>query len=465
MHKTALPFTTLTTNTGKVYRGKGDYLDVTTNELIVGGGGDQMRISVNPDNHTGDLYFSHTEYIGQIVADIPAASDMSPFQVHSYPLNAALEGTFPFLAQIAANFAMYEFQGLVFQYKPNSGEGGGASKALGKVCMATDYDPEAMPFTNMQAMENYSYANSTKPSRGLHHGVECKKSQRATTMLYTRTDAMPIGPTALGRKNKVFTDLGLFQIATQGVAGNQDQPAAHQVAVGELWVSYKIKLSRTQLSVAQGLSLANFDDFIFSIPAAANAQPAVTSIGNSNSLGGALVGLYQDPGTTSTSRQGLRYTFPANVVAGTYLLTYNIPGNRPPLYLRGGVGWQDNADGSHGGPIQRLGLHGGVLLHPYLQTGSAVPTELTYGPDDPIDASVLWTTADQKLSMLGIESGGAAGGCCAQLIFSVLAPDGLAPWFDVFWADTTSGTGLNFRFSITQVSDSYQDASFTALAQ
>lgn len=85
-------------------------------------------------------------------------------------------------------------------------------------------------------MENYDYSSSAKPSLGMLHGVETKHASSATNMLYVRT-----GNTA---KDKVFTDLGTFSIATEGIPGVAG--AATQI-IGELWVTYRIKLSRANL--------------------------------------------------------------------------------------------------------------------------------------------------------------------------------------------------------------------------
>ena len=217
------------------YRGLGDYDDgggahVSTygpavdNQLIAGSG--NVPISVNSSNDlTGDITFTHTEFVSNI--EVATAG----FENRVFPLNPGLEESFPFLSQIARNFTLYDLEGLIFEYRPTSGEFGGGSNALGKVVMATNYDPDDQPFFSSRVMENYDYATSSKPSLTCRHGVETANSQQALNMSYIRTSEIS--------RDKIFTDLGTFQLATEGL------PATG--LIGELWVTYKCSLSRSRI--------------------------------------------------------------------------------------------------------------------------------------------------------------------------------------------------------------------------
>lgn len=218
--------------------------EVQTNQLVEVSGGDldmprNQSISVNADEHTGDVVISHTEFVQNITAEVTTETS-SPFKVQEFPINPGLAGTFPFLSQIAQNYTMYQFEGLMFQYKPTSGESGNASNALGKVLLSTDYDPSAAPYINSIQMANADYAQSTKPSCGAVHGVETAPQQQAMKMSYIRT-----GTSA---RDKIFTDVGLFQIASEGIPFSQGAPPTAQTTqLGELWVTYKVRLSRANL--------------------------------------------------------------------------------------------------------------------------------------------------------------------------------------------------------------------------
>lgn len=206
---------------------------------------------VNSGNDlSGDIYLARREFLGNVYAQVTGTGNanattpmQSQFNVNTYNINAGLPGSFPWLSQVAKNFTYYEFHGLVFEYKPTSGEFGNMStNALGKVVMCTQYDPDAPNFQSSVQMENYDYATACKPSEHMLHGVETKHTQRPTNMLYVRTGATS--------KDEALTDLGDFQIATEGVAMNLAASATLQtvtVPIGELWVAYKVKLSRANI--------------------------------------------------------------------------------------------------------------------------------------------------------------------------------------------------------------------------
>jgi len=195
----------------------------------------QVPISVNSTgDETGDVWVTHTEFVQNVTATATAAGS-TLFQQQQFALNPGLSTTFPFLSQLAQNFEMYDFHGLMFQYKPTSGESGAASNSLGKVMLAVNYDPDAGPFLNSVQLENYDYACSTKPALGLVHGVETANHQQAVNMMYVRTGT--------SSKDKVFTDLGTLTVATEGVPAS----GAGTQIIGELWVTYSIRLSRANL--------------------------------------------------------------------------------------------------------------------------------------------------------------------------------------------------------------------------
>lgn len=243
----------------RTYRGRGDYTDVSAEEIPEGDtsmygptqenqliGGSNPPISVNAGgDETGDITFAHTEFVSNVT------SSGATFNSQSYGLNPGLLNTFPFLGQIAKYFTLFEFNGLIFQYKPTSGEFGSGNNQLGKVIMATEYDPDAVPFPNSKVMENYDYANASKPSLTINHGVETASKQMALKMLYVRS-----GTTA---RDKIFTDIGTFQIATEGIPDSG--------IIGELWVTYNVKLSRAQIAeTAFPVMMLNVDDATNNLP-------------------------------------------------------------------------------------------------------------------------------------------------------------------------------------------------------
>lgn len=290
------------------YMGWGDYSggSVSGNQLI-DGTGSQQRIEVNPMNNTGDIFISHSEFVQNVTCSSAGATP-SLFQVTDYPVNPGLSQTFPFLSQLAQCFVLYELQGLMFHYKPNSGESGSASNSLGKVILATNYDPDALPYVNSIQMENYDYANSSKPSLGMVHGVETAVHQGVTNMLYVRNGSVT--------KSKVFTDIGVFSVATEGIpfAG------AGTAILGELWVTYKIRLSRANLYGS--LLGLNIKQDVFSGTASAAALILTQTIKTSNQIGCVIA---------NVSATAMSITFPQNIALGAYSVSVQYEDSVTPL--------------------------------------------------------------------------------------------------------------------------------------
>lgn len=287
--------------------GWGDYAggpgaDVEMNDLFAPRS--QSLISIDNTNNRGDFVFTHTEFIQNVVVNAPGAG-YTPFQVQTFGLNPGLEGTFPFLSQLATNFELYQFIGLAFQYKPSYGEGG--SNQLGKVLMCTNYDADSLPFTNSQAMANYQWCTPLKPSVGGLHGVETAPPDKAQgPLMYVRRDADTPGQAPAGQKQRIETDLGRLNIATEGIPST----AAGPIPIGELWVSYTIRLSRASLQSTQKALEVNAYTAILSQQDGTLVPDSIT-LGTDNSL--PLE--YSVPGPDE-----IRLTFPRNVVAGRFLI-------------------------------------------------------------------------------------------------------------------------------------------------
>lgn len=261
--------------------GMGSYApDAAVTNQIVGGTGQPGGITVNAsDDLTGDVWMSHREFIGPVYAKAPATAPFttSTFFAQTFPINAALERTFPFLAQVASNFDMYDFKGLMFNYVPQYSESGDQN-VLGKVMMVTQYDPEQAPFTSSVILQNYDYANSCKPSVPQVHGVETARKQAAIEMYYTRTGA--------SSKDLRWTDLGNFTIATEAVPMGAAAVANQQIPIGELWVTYRVKLSRAKIGT--GLSVSNNFDVLSNSGlqiATGPAWPTATQLSGVNNTG------------------------------------------------------------------------------------------------------------------------------------------------------------------------------------
>lgn len=306
-------------------RGRGAYGgDAGGNQIMEGSV--QTPLTVNAsDDLSGDIYFSHREFVGNVQALVPS-SGLSVFNVTSYPINVGLSQTFPWLSQVAENFTLYDLEGCIFEYKPTSGELGSTSNQLGKVIMGTQYDPDSSAFTSAIEMENYDYVTSCKPSEHMLHGVETAPKQRSTQMLYVR-----IGPTT---KDKVFTDIGTFQIATEGI------PVAGTTGtyqnIGELWVTYKVKLSRAKIISTLGGNIPSDYFYAHMNTSSTGLFHDTTSVVNSTTgLSGVYVPTttdYAAPKLTnnigctiqSTNQATATVRFPPAIIGGTYKITWTM---------------------------------------------------------------------------------------------------------------------------------------------
>lgn len=176
-----------------------------------------------------ETIISHREYLCDVVGS-------QGFVNTAYPLNPGLPAAFPWLSTVAEQFEEYELLGCVFEYVPTSSAiGSTTNPALGSVMMATNYDPLDDDFESKQQIDSYEHAISTLPCYGAIHTVECKKRSSVLSTLFTRnSETLKAGSTLQ------MYDFGKFQIATQGMQG--------QYPVGELWVSYRIKLKKPRIS-------------------------------------------------------------------------------------------------------------------------------------------------------------------------------------------------------------------------
>lgn len=244
------------------------------------------------NSSTGTI-IRHAEYICDISS---GAGNPTAFNNQAFALNPGHGSTFPWLHEIANNFEEYEFRGLVFEYKTMSVDAIASSSVnVGSVIMATDYNVNHAPFTSKQQMENYEFCTSGKPSQTTMHMVETARSQTPLTRLYVRNE----NPTSFTGQDLRLYDLGLFQIATQGL------PAA-AASIGELWVTYEVEFFKPclpaplnsndfpciHLVTPQGGSWANFSQGQYGYSTGASSAyilPAVDNTLFSNAIYGPLV--------------------------------------------------------------------------------------------------------------------------------------------------------------------------------
>lgn len=191
----------------------------------------------------GGTIIRFQEYLTDIISSATAGA----FTIQNFIINAANTRTFPFLSQIAANYEQYEVEGLLFEFRSTSGNAlTSANTALGSVMMATQYDTYDIPFASKLDMLNYEYATSTKPAESCVHMIECAPSQTPVNQLYCLYNQnVPANADAR------LYNLGRFSIASTGLQGTE-------VNMGELHITYQVRLLKPKLFVALGQEVGYF---------------------------------------------------------------------------------------------------------------------------------------------------------------------------------------------------------------
>jgi hypothetical protein len=200
---------------------------------------------------------NHREFIQDVTGT-------TAFTLQSFPVNPGQFQSYPWLSTIAANYEEYEVLGQVYEYKPTCATAvASTNTALGTVIFATNYDALDAQFMNKQQMEAYEFSTSCTPFEHMIHPLECDPRVNVLHDLYIRTGSVPSNADAR------FYDIGNFQVATVGMQASN--------VVGELWVSYHVRLIKPRISVPQdsGYLSAHIVEF----PAATAAAATILGTG------------------------------------------------------------------------------------------------------------------------------------------------------------------------------------------
>jgi len=191
------------------------------------------------NTNDGSVVVEHRELVTDVIGSVAFANTGYVID----PINYSL---FPYLSNVAMNFEQYEFLGLIFTYKPTSGAiVSSTNNALGTVILATEYDVSRANFVSKTEMDSYEFTTSCNPTMGMFHPVECNPKQDILNSRYisnpyrTNIATTTFQGTVATTVGLNLTQVGRLQMATVGM-----QAAA---VVGELWVSYKIKLMKPRL--------------------------------------------------------------------------------------------------------------------------------------------------------------------------------------------------------------------------
>lgn len=252
------------------------------------------------DPGAGGTVIRFQEYLGDIVTSAVA----NDFNIQEFILNVANEQTFPWVSQLAANYEQYEMQGLLFQFRSTSANAlNSTNTALGSVMMATQYDVMDTPFASKGEMLNYEFSTSCKPSENCMHMIECAPKQTTISQLYTLN-----GPVPTGADPRLY-HLGRFHVATTGFQGQS-------VNIGELHVTYQIKLLKPKLFASLGLLI---DEYSL-LASGANGYTSALPTGNP------AASTYEVKDSLGITNDGNIITFAPTSMKKAYRVTFNWTG-------------------------------------------------------------------------------------------------------------------------------------------
>lgn len=229
------------------FTGMGDY-KIRKNGFLPSANGN-IPIKNNVNGKLGGTVFRKSEYLGEVVSGAAGTFDLK-----SYEFNPGNPNMFPWLSQVASNYQQYIVEGCYIEYRSMSGDAlNSVNTALGQVIMSAQYNSNDPVFESKQEMENYEYGMSIVPSKSCMYFFECARGQNVLDNLYIRSrkNTVQSNDAPVPIDDKRFEDLCRFSIATNGLQGAN-------VNLGELWITYQVRLLKTKLYDNLGLANGNF---------------------------------------------------------------------------------------------------------------------------------------------------------------------------------------------------------------
>jgi hypothetical protein len=243
-----------------LYRGRGEY---AVNKVITDGSA--TASSIVPQFSSSDVHeitYSNREF----VRDVFAPTATTAFSIETWALNPGLATSFPWLSQIAINFEEYEIVQLIYTFKSTVADFAASSGQVGQVIMATQYNPNSDTFADKEEMMLHDGGMSCKTTESMLHGIECDPSKNSgTSQKYVRAGQLPPSED-LKNYDMGKTSIAIINAPTT-YAGQQ---------LGELWVSYTVKLRKPKLA---SLNAYNVQRDIFAI------KPTTVTNGGQIALG------------------------------------------------------------------------------------------------------------------------------------------------------------------------------------
>lgn len=170
----------------------------------------------------GDIVISHREYIQDVAGSVAFAATVCN-------VNPGIPGTFPWLSAIAQRYESYIFENLVFEFETQS-----PTSATGTVLIALDYDASDAPPVDKVSALAYRSSVRSPPWADCTH-ISLQEDLRKHKTYFVRTSPL------LANQDIKLYDVANAYLCTQGQAST--------AAIGELYVSYRVRLMTPQFGV------------------------------------------------------------------------------------------------------------------------------------------------------------------------------------------------------------------------
>lgn len=223
------------------YSGSGAYSK--SNSLMRASGG-QVPKFVTTGDDDGSILITKQEYC----CDLIGGANSSYLEQKIFFVNPANEDIFPWLASLAPLYREYRIEGMVLHFKsvvPDAVVGG---VNVGTVMIAESQDVQLdVAFGSKPQILSATGSVSSPITQNIEFGIECDPRKRVGKNLfvtdYKNPSALGVGSTGStvdqDPTNYFHTSI---TVAVNGLTSNY-----YAQQLGEIWVSYKIRLMRPQL--------------------------------------------------------------------------------------------------------------------------------------------------------------------------------------------------------------------------
>jgi len=362
--------------------GLGAY-NVSKNSLMAGGGGpaDGMAVETAPavnrppafgtEAKGSDLIISHSEF----VMDVTSSVAFSTTQFLNNPGNPAL---MPWFAQLSQYYEEFEFLGLIYCYRPTSATAVGTTNAaMGVVIMATEYDAYDAGYTTKRQMEAAEFSSSAVPYQAFMHPCECDPKKMVLRANYVAPGVSNLSQLPGDTR---FYIPSVTTIATVG------QQTAGQT-IGELWVTYHVRLSKPILEVTNNLLQSQRTSISLAPSNASNTLLRNVATGSTPML--ITISGVGAAARLQVAANGVSGTFFFNVnhtAVGATAASWSAPSNTAPVIVAGSPTYP--LLGTNGSSINSIILAaGGAGNNNFLANGTSAAACANY-------AVTFTTTAD-----------------------------------------------------------------------